>query len=73
MPRLIAPDCDGRHCWRRHAVLWYRREELAMFDVLTGESWRNAVQIEERNEKPLRIALFAVVVAWSIGILIALV
>jgi hypothetical protein len=44
-----------------------------MFDVLTDESWRSAAQIEERNEKPLRIALFAVVVAWSIGTLIALV
>ena len=50
-----------------------RQEELAMFEVLTDESWRNAALIEERNEKPLRIALFAVVVAWSIGILIALV
>lgn len=44
-----------------------------MFEVLTYESWRNAVLIEERNEKPLRIALFAVVVAWAIGIVIALV
>ncbi|HZZ61043.1 MAG TPA: hypothetical protein VFE63_07700 [Roseiarcus sp.] len=43
-----------------------------MFDVLTYESWRNAVLIEERNEKPLRVALFAVVVAWTVGILIAL-
>jgi hypothetical protein len=49
------------------------QEELAMFDVLTDESWRHGVQIEERNAKPLRIALFAVVAAWSIGILIALV
>jgi hypothetical protein len=50
-----------------------RTRRNAMFDVLTDESWRNAAQIEARNERPLRIALFAVVVAWSIAIIIALV
>jgi hypothetical protein len=44
-----------------------------MFDVVTDESWRSGAQVDERNEKALRIALFAVVVAWSIAILIALV
>ena len=44
-----------------------------MSDVRTYESFETAVLIEERNEKPLRIALFAVVAAWTVAVLIALV
>ena len=36
------------------------------------DSWRNPALIEERSERPLLTALFAVVVAWSIAILITL-
>jgi hypothetical protein len=48
------------------------RGGIGMFEVLTDESWRNGALIEERNEKPLRIALFAVIAAWSIAMMIAL-
>lgn len=43
-----------------------------MSEVHTYESWRHAVLIEERNEQPLRIALFAVIVAWTVAVALAL-
>ncbi len=33
---------------------------------------RDATLVEERNERPLLVALFAIVVAWSAAILIAI-
>ena len=57
-------------------ALWFIlacRGEVGMSDVRTYESFETAVLIEERNEKPLRIALFAVVAAWTVAVLIALV
>jgi hypothetical protein len=44
---------------------------LGMSDIYTYENWRHALLIEERNEKPLRIALFAVVAVWGAAVLIA--
>jgi hypothetical protein len=43
-----------------------------MSNGLAYESWREAELIEERNERSLLIALFAVVAAWSVAFLIAL-
>jgi hypothetical protein len=43
-----------------------------MFDLHTFESLRTAVAVEERNERPLLAALFAVIIGWSIAGLIAL-
>ena len=36
------------------------------------EGWREAEWIEERNARPLLVALVAVVAAWSVAFLIAL-
>jgi hypothetical protein len=54
--------------------LWSKAPQggVGMSEVHTYESWRRGVLIEERNEKPLRIALFAVIVAWAIAVVIAL-
>jgi len=38
----------------------------------TVEGWREAEWIEERNERPLLAALVAVVAAWSVTLLLAL-
>jgi len=43
-----------------------------MFDLHTFESLRTAAAVEERNERPLLAALFAVIIGWSIAGLIAL-
>jgi hypothetical protein len=43
-----------------------------MFDLHTFESLRVAAVVEERNERPLLAALFAVIIGWSIARLIAL-
>ena len=43
-----------------------------MFDLHTFESLRTAAAVEERNERPLLAALFAVNIGWSIAGLIAL-
>jgi hypothetical protein len=45
---------------------------LGMSDIYTYENWKHALLIEERNEKPLRIALFAIVAVWAAAVLIAL-
>jgi hypothetical protein len=36
------------------------------------DSWSNAAVIDERNERPLIIALFAAIAAWAIPVLVAL-
>jgi hypothetical protein len=46
--------------------------EAKMSD-LTIESWRQAQSIEERNERPLLIALVSLIAAWSVALLIAVV
>jgi hypothetical protein len=38
----------------------------------TVEQWREAELIEERNERPLLVALVAAAAAWSLVLLIAL-
>ena len=38
-----------------------------MFDLHTFESLRTAAAVEERNERPLLAALFAVIIGWSIA------
>ena len=43
-----------------------------MFDLHTFESLRTAAVVEQRNERPLLAALFAVIIGWSIAGLIAL-
>jgi hypothetical protein len=43
-----------------------------MFYTHSLEGWREAQWIEERNERPLLVALVAVVAAWSVAFLIAL-
>jgi hypothetical protein len=56
------------------ATWFIRRQQgaLRMSDIYTYENWQHALLIEERNEKPLRIALFAVVAVWAAALLIAL-
>jgi hypothetical protein len=44
-----------------------------MFYTQSFEGWREAERIEERNERPLLVALVAVVAVWSVAFLIALV
>ncbi len=43
-----------------------------MFDLHTFESLRTAAVVEQRSERPLLAALFAVIIGWSIAGLIAL-
>ena len=43
-----------------------------MFELHTFESLRRPAVVEERNERPLLAALFAVIIGWSITGLIAL-
>ena len=43
-----------------------------MFDLHTFDSLRTAAVIEERNDRALLAALFAVIIGWSIAGLIAL-
>jgi hypothetical protein len=43
-----------------------------MFDLHTFESLHTAAVVDERNERPLLAALFAVIIGWSIAGLIAL-
>ena len=43
-----------------------------MFDLHTFESLRTTAVVEERNERPLLAALFAVIIVWSIAGLMAL-
>ena len=43
-----------------------------MFDLHTFESFRTAAVVEQRSERPLLAALFAVIIGWSIAGLIAL-
>jgi hypothetical protein len=40
---------------------------------LTLEGWRQAQSIEERNQRPLLIALVSLIAAWSVALLIAVV
>ena len=43
-----------------------------MFELHTFESLRTSAVVEERNERPLLAALFAVIIGWAIAGLIAL-
>jgi hypothetical protein len=40
---------------------------------LTIEKWRQAQSIEERNQRPLLIALVSLIAAWAVALLIAVV
>ena len=47
--------------------------EEASMSKIRYDTWSNAAVIDERNERPLIIALFAAIAAWAIPVLVALV
>jgi hypothetical protein len=55
----------------RCAVLWSKGEAV-MTSMQLYENLTSALPIDDRNERPLLIALVAIVAAWSIAFLLAL-
>jgi hypothetical protein len=53
-------------------VLYRRGREGIMMSTQMYDNLSNALPIDDRNERPLLVALIAIVAAWSIVFLIGL-
>jgi hypothetical protein len=68
---FVSSQCDLDHSGTRPIGLNHVEEDGPMLSVRYDGMWNDPV-IDERTERPLIIAMFAAIAAWTIPVLIAL-